>query len=235
MKQYSCFLVSNDWFDRIYPDDEPTLIKSIRMHGQYNWYVSVPNTSSLYGKTYDRVDRVLLAEPWFNVHGWLTYWSHLNKATPLIQEAYIRTNEDHHLSDDVWIFWFDTLHFWDSPKEWDLQHCLEHVRNLKEYMEFIWDEPIEPDRDTFESVYEDELKNVKDWLMALIKVQLMDYLRGHKPKELMKEDYLANKENIIKKVNEIIKQFPLVNISVDDFDNDQTILEVWHDVYGFCE
>jgi len=234
--KYSFFLVSNDWVDKQY-EDYPTLIKSLHKHWMYNGYVSVPNTSSLYGKSYDKVDRAMLDEPWFNVHGWLTYGEHLSKATPLIKEAYLRSNPEHHLDDDVWIFGYDTIHYGDDQTERDLQHCLDHTKDLRDYMEYLGDHPIEPDRDRFESEYEDEIRNVKSWFVSLSKMLIMDYLRGQDPLLLPKDTYLAKREEIVKTISEIIKQFPLVDmkISDDDFTNDQYILEVRHDVFGYRE
>ena len=64
----------------------------------------------------------------------------------------------------------------------------------------------------------------------------MNYLRGHDPLTLPRDTYLAKKEEIVKKVNEIINnQFPFVNVTIDDFTNDQYILEVRHDVFGYRE
>jgi len=66
---------------------------------------------------------------------------------------------------------------------------------------------------------------------------IMDYLRGQDPLLLPKDTYLAKREEIVKTISEIIKQFPLVDmkISDDDFTNDQYILEVRHDVFGYRE
>lgn len=100
-------MVSNDWMDKKFAnswlsDIERNLLYS---HWAANGYVAVDPSNKNYWKDYNNIS--------IEVHGWLTYGKHLSKVWSLIKKAYLElpgTSED----DDVWIYGFDTNHYWDN-------------------------------------------------------------------------------------------------------------------------
>ena len=95
----------------------------------YNGYVVVDKTYSIYGEEYDRLP--------LDVHWGLTFGCSLEeckKDFPHIYEKYLSidwTSEE----DDVWIYWFDTVHYGDEPYERDKVRVSVEIHNLIEQIE----------------------------------------------------------------------------------------------------
>jgi len=69
-----------------------------------------------------------------DIHGWLTFGQHLSTVWGYIKKAYLElpgTSEN----DDVWIFGFDTNHYWDNQSEWTVEKVREETEHLAKQME----------------------------------------------------------------------------------------------------
>lgn len=95
----------------------------------YNGYVVVDKTYSIYGEKYESLP--------LGVHWGLTFGCSLKeckKDFTKIYEKYLSidwTSED----DDVWIYWFDTGHYWDEPYARDEVRVSVEIHNLIEQIE----------------------------------------------------------------------------------------------------
>lgn len=64
----------------------------------------------------------------------------------------------------------------------------------------------------------------------------MNYLRGHTPNELLRVDYLANKERIYNLYVDKCKQLDVVPTDIKTLSHEeQSILEDWNDVFTYTE
>lgn len=121
------FIVSNARFDVHLSEDSV-----LKNHWQANWYVSIPKCHPLYGKDYNEVDDILWKDSQFAVHWGLTFGTHLSKCWPEIQTAYLNSNDRNELTDDVYVYWFDTMHAGDTKEFWTTTAVRNEAYNLKQ-------------------------------------------------------------------------------------------------------
>lgn len=125
------FTVSNDWMDKAW---------YFTSHGEANWYVAINKKYAAYWHDYNDLCRHMSSEnnplseyKEVEVHGWLTFGSHLSKIKWEIKKAYLElewTSED----DDVRIYWFDTNHYWDNAWTWTTKRVEEEAKWLAKQM-----------------------------------------------------------------------------------------------------
>jgi len=143
LQMIKTFIVPNSWMDERLDNSGvsfPTR-NLLYQHWAANGYVAVDKSYKCYGKnyndlcySYDRKDKSLDKYETINVHGWLTFGEHLSTCWGHIKKVYLElpgTTED----DDVWIFGFDTNHYWDKQSEWTIEKVKEETEGLAKQME----------------------------------------------------------------------------------------------------
>ncbi len=94
--------------------------------GYANGYVTVPKTHPLYEREYFHGVENLIS-----IHGGLTlstYFSNFPKykIIPLSNDA---------ISEDSWVFGFDTKHCYDNKTNWNVSACIAETLNLLKQLE----------------------------------------------------------------------------------------------------
>lgn len=137
------FIVLNDWMDeRLNKSWLSDLARDLLYtHWAANGYVAVDKSYKCYGQDYNNLclsdfneDNPLKDYKEIDVHGWLTFGQHLSTCWGYIKKTYLElpgTSED----DDVWIFGFDTNHYWDKQSEWTIKKVKEETDYLAKQME----------------------------------------------------------------------------------------------------
>lgn len=103
-------------------------------HWMANGYIAVPKGHAVYGKNYFDLDTQLY-NMWMYVHWWLTFWEHISEAPDHIVNGYI--NAWGSAEDDVFIYWFDTMHYWDKKTEWTVENVARHALEIWNVMSTI--------------------------------------------------------------------------------------------------
>ena len=166
-------------------------------HWWWNGYVAVPKCHPYYWINYTTADDELIDFTGFFVHWGLTFGSHLSRCPKELIQQYI---DDCNWTpdDDMWIFGYDTMHSWDTNQEWSCWRILRHTAELAQAFQQCYDAPLAPNREQFNDSKEYYFKEVKSSCKSWLYYQLMNWLEGFRPSELMREVYLAKVKELYK-------------------------------------